>query len=163
MSDTIGPIHIKERPSSEMQSRVDAEVRIPKLGRFCCTYYQRMLIGWNWLNTGCEAPKRSVWSRKGPSEEGWFLNTFSIDHVGSEFLTLRVIIFIYIFILFSQHEKALHALANALLEHETLNSEEIKRILVPYREGRFPERQEEQQVEEDLVLVWKSLSSLFRV
>ncbi|PON31637.1 hypothetical protein PanWU01x14_368330 [Parasponia andersonii] len=26
MSDTIGPIHIKERPSSEMQSRIDAEV-----------------------------------------------------------------------------------------------------------------------------------------
>ena len=25
MSDTIGPIHIKERPSSEMQSRIDAE------------------------------------------------------------------------------------------------------------------------------------------
>lgn len=26
MSDTIGPVHIKERPGSEMQSRVDAEV-----------------------------------------------------------------------------------------------------------------------------------------
>ncbi|MBA0750218.1 hypothetical protein Gogos_001637, partial [Gossypium gossypioides] len=26
MSDTIGPVHIKERPSSEMQSRIDAEV-----------------------------------------------------------------------------------------------------------------------------------------
>jgi len=25
MSDAIGPIHIKERPSSEMQSRIDAE------------------------------------------------------------------------------------------------------------------------------------------
>lgn len=26
MSDTIGPIHMKERPSAELQSRIDAEV-----------------------------------------------------------------------------------------------------------------------------------------
>ena len=26
MSNTIGPVHIKERPGSEMQSRIDAEV-----------------------------------------------------------------------------------------------------------------------------------------
>lgn len=26
MSEAIGPVHIKERPSSEMQSRIDAEV-----------------------------------------------------------------------------------------------------------------------------------------
>lgn len=26
MSDAIGPVHIKERPSSELQSRIDAEV-----------------------------------------------------------------------------------------------------------------------------------------
>lgn len=26
MSDTIGPVHIKDRPGSEMQSRIDAEV-----------------------------------------------------------------------------------------------------------------------------------------
>ena len=26
MSDVIGPVHIKERPGSEMQSRIDAEV-----------------------------------------------------------------------------------------------------------------------------------------
>jgi hypothetical protein len=26
MSDTIGPVHVKERPSVEMQSRIDAEV-----------------------------------------------------------------------------------------------------------------------------------------
>lgn len=32
MSDVIGPIHIKERPSSEMQSRVDAEVCVWYLG-----------------------------------------------------------------------------------------------------------------------------------
>lgn len=51
-----------------------------------------------------------------------------------------------------QHEKALHALANALLEYETLNSEEVKRILLPYQEGRLPEQQEEQQEEGDLVL-----------
>lgn len=55
--------------------------------------------------------------------------------------------------LFFQHEKALHALANALLEHETLNAEEIKRILLPFREGRLPEQQEEQEEEADLVLV----------
>lgn len=32
MSDTIGPVHIKERPSSEMQSRIDAEVCSLNLG-----------------------------------------------------------------------------------------------------------------------------------
>jgi len=26
MSEAIGPVHIKERPSSDMQSRIDAEV-----------------------------------------------------------------------------------------------------------------------------------------
>jgi hypothetical protein len=26
MSDAIGPVHVKERPSVEMQSRIDAEV-----------------------------------------------------------------------------------------------------------------------------------------
>nr|KYP58629.1 hypothetical protein KK1_014044 [Cajanus cajan] len=77
MSDAIGPVHIKERPSSEMQSRIDAE---------------------------------------------------------------------------ASHEKALHALANALLEYETLNAEEIRRILLPYREGRVPKKQE-QESERELVLV----------
>lgn len=55
-----------------------------------------------------------------------------------------------------QHEKALHALANALLEYETLSAEEIKRTLLPFREGgRLPEQQEEQQQQEegDLALV----------
>lgn len=28
MSETIGPVHIKERPGSEMQSRIDAEVSL---------------------------------------------------------------------------------------------------------------------------------------
>ncbi|GFP81082.1 ATP-dependent zinc metalloprotease ftsh 11 chloroplastic/mitochondrial [Phtheirospermum japonicum] len=86
MSDAIGPVHIKERPGSEMQSRIDAEV--VKLLR--------------------EA--------------------------------------------YNRHEKALHALANALLEYETLSAEEIRRILVPYSEGRLPLEQEQQQVEEELVL-----------
>lgn len=54
------------------------------------------------------------------------------------------------FVDFFQHEKQLHALANALLEYETLSAEEIKRILLPYREGQLPEQQEE--LEEDLVL-----------
>lgn len=52
-----------------------------------------------------------------------------------------------------QHEKALHALANALLEYETLGAEDIKRILLPNREIALsdPEEQQQQQ-EEELVL-----------
>ncbi|XVF10024.1 hypothetical protein REPUB_Repub07fG0148500 [Reevesia pubescens] len=92
MSDAIGPVHIKERPSSEMQSRIDAEV--VKLLREA---YDRVKA------------------------------------------------------LLRKHEKALHALANALLEYETLSAEEIKRILLPYREGRLPEQQEQQE-EGELVL-----------
>ncbi|GAV66224.1 AAA domain-containing protein/Peptidase_M41 domain-containing protein [Cephalotus follicularis] len=96
MSDAIGPVHIKERPSSEMQSRVDAEV-------------VRLL--------------REAYGR--------------------------------VKALLKKHEKALHALANALLEYETLTAEEIKRILLPLREareGQLPEEQEEQQEEGELVL-----------
>ncbi|XP_076957817.1 ATP-dependent zinc metalloprotease FTSH 11, chloroplastic/mitochondrial-like isoform X2 [Bidens hawaiensis] len=70
MSDVIGPVHIKERPGSEMQSRIDAEV--VKL-----------------LKDAYERVKS----------------------------------------LLKKHEKSLHTLANALLEYETLNAEEIKRIL----------------------------------
>ncbi|KAA3464661.1 ATP-dependent zinc metalloprotease FTSH 11, chloroplastic/mitochondrial-like [Gossypium australe] len=88
MSDTIGPVHIKERPSSEMQSRIDAEV--VKLLREA---YDRVKA------------------------------------------------------LLKKQEKALHALANALLEYETLSAEEIKRILRPYREGRLPEQQEQEEGE----------------
>ncbi|KAI4337951.1 hypothetical protein L6164_016312 [Bauhinia variegata] len=94
MSDAIGPVHIKDRPSSEMQSRIDAEV--VKLLREA---YDRVKA------------------------------------------------------LLKKHEKALRALANALLEYETLSAEEIKRILVPYREGRLPEQQEQDETEGDLVLV----------
>ncbi|KAG4130965.1 hypothetical protein ERO13_D09G178600v2 [Gossypium hirsutum] len=92
MSDAIGPVNIKERPSSEMQSRIDAEV--VKLLREA---YDRVTT------------------------------------------------------LLKKHEKALHALANALLEYETLSAEEIKRILLPHREGGFPEQQEQQE-EGELVL-----------
>ncbi|XWS48521.1 hypothetical protein CRYUN_Cryun13aG0085300 [Craigia yunnanensis] len=92
MSNAIGPVHIKERPSSEMQSRIDAEV--VKLLREA---YDRVKA------------------------------------------------------LLKKHEKALHALANALLEYETLSAEEIKRILLPYREGRLPEQQEQQE-EGELIL-----------
>lgn len=53
--------------------------------------------------------------------------------------------------IFFQHEKALHALANALLEYETLSAEEIRRILLPHRDGRLPEQQE-QEAEGELVL-----------
>ncbi|KAK6117707.1 hypothetical protein DH2020_048559 [Rehmannia glutinosa] len=95
MSDAIGPVHIKERPGSEMQSRIDAEV--VKLLRDA---YNRVKA------------------------------------------------------LLKKHEKALHALANALLEYETLNAEEIKRIILPYNEndGELYDDQERQQVEEELVL-----------
>ncbi|KAF2315501.1 hypothetical protein GH714_039954 [Hevea brasiliensis] len=92
MSDTIGPVHIKEQPSSELQSRIDAEV--VKLLREA---YGRVKA------------------------------------------------------LLKKHEKALHELANALLEYETLGAEEIKRILLPYREGRQAEQQEQQE-EGELVL-----------
>ncbi|GER46697.1 ATP-dependent zinc metalloprotease FtsH [Striga asiatica] len=90
MSDAIGPVHIKERPSSEMQSRIDAEV--VKLLREA---YNRVKA------------------------------------------------------LLKKHEKALHALANALLEYETLSAEEIRRLLVPFSEGRFSLEQEQQQMEEE--------------
>lgn len=92
MSDEIGPVHIKERPSSEMQSRIDAEV--VKLLRQA---YDRVKA------------------------------------------------------LLKKHEKPLHALANALLEYETLSSEEIKRILLPYREETQQELEQQEQ-EGDLVL-----------
>ncbi|GAB4858419.1 ATP-dependent zinc metalloprotease FTSH 11, chloroplastic/mitochondrial [Ancistrocladus abbreviatus] len=75
MSDTIGPVHIKEWPASEMQSRVDAEVR-----RLLGEAYDRVKV------------------------------------------------------LLKKHERALHALENALLEYETLSAEDIERILLPFRE-----------------------------
>ncbi|XP_057950412.1 ATP-dependent zinc metalloprotease FTSH 11, chloroplastic/mitochondrial [Malania oleifera] len=93
MSDAIGPVHVKERPGSDMQSRIDAEV--VKLLREA---YDRVRA------------------------------------------------------LLKKHEKALHALANALLEYETLSAEEIKRILLPYQEGRLPEQQEQVEEEGELVL-----------
>ncbi|KAL4575754.1 hypothetical protein LXL04_011839 [Taraxacum kok-saghyz] len=94
MSDAIGPVHIKERPGSELQSRIDAEV--VKLLRDA---YERVKS------------------------------------------------------LLKKHEKSLHVLANALLEYETLNAEDIKRILVPYKDGqKVIGDQELQQQEGDLVL-----------
>ncbi|XP_074367883.1 ATP-dependent zinc metalloprotease FTSH 11, chloroplastic/mitochondrial isoform X1 [Apium graveolens] len=92
MSDTIGPVHIQERPGSEMQSRVDAEVM--KLLREA---YDRVKT------------------------------------------------------LLRKHEKALHTLANALLEYETLNADDIKRILLPDREVQLPDIEQQQQ-QEELVL-----------
>nr|VDD21741.1 unnamed protein product [Brassica oleracea] len=91
MSEAIGPVHIKERPSSEMQSRIDAEV--VKLLREA---YERVKS------------------------------------------------------LLKRHEKQLHTLANALLEYETLTSEDIKRILLPKQE--IDKLQEKQEEEGDLVL-----------
>ncbi|KAF5959001.1 hypothetical protein HYC85_000210 [Camellia sinensis] len=86
-------VHIKERPGSEMQSRIDAEV--VKLLREA---YDRVKA------------------------------------------------------LLKKHEKALHALAHALLEYETLSAEEIKRVLLPSGEGRLSEQQQQQE-EEELALV----------
>ena len=57
------------------------------------------------------------------------------------------------FLSFLQHEKALHALANALLEYETLSAEEIRRALLPYQEGRLSEQQEQEEAEGELVLM----------
>uniref|UniRef100_A0A2P2JQY6 ATP-dependent zinc metalloprotease FTSH 11ic/mitochondrial n=1 Tax=Rhizophora mucronata TaxID=61149 RepID=A0A2P2JQY6_RHIMU len=91
MSDAIGPVHLKERASSEMQSRIDAEV--VKILREA---YDRVRA------------------------------------------------------LLKKHEKALHALANALLEYETLTAEEIKRIINPRGEGRLPEQQEEEEEQQEM-------------
>ncbi|KAI3818029.1 hypothetical protein L1987_11831 [Smallanthus sonchifolius] len=97
MSDAIGPIHLKERPGSEMQTRIDAEV-------------VKLLKD-------------------------------AYDRVKS---------------LLKKHEKSLHALANALLERETLTAEEIKHILGPSREGKssvLPDQEVLQEQEEgELVL-----------
>ncbi|AQK96681.1 ATP-dependent zinc metalloprotease FTSH 11 chloroplastic/mitochondrial [Zea mays] len=75
MSDAIGPVHVKERPSIEMQSRIDAEV--VKLLREAYGRVKRLL---------------------------------------------------------RKHEKQLHALANALLERETLTADEINKVVHPYQE-----------------------------
>ncbi|GAB2293970.1 ATP-dependent zinc metalloprotease FTSH 11, chloroplastic/mitochondrial [Dionaea muscipula] len=48
--------------------------------------------------------------------------------------------------LLQKHEKALHALANALLEHETLTAEDIQQILLPFQEQ--PPTLERQEREE---------------
>ncbi|KAJ6825826.1 ATP-dependent zinc metalloprotease FTSH 11, chloroplastic/mitochondrial isoform X1 [Iris pallida] len=84
MSDAIGPVYVKERPGSEMQSRIDAEV--VKL-----------------LREAYERVKQ----------------------------------------LLKKHENALHTLANALLEYETLGADDIKQVLNPYSEVQLPEQQEE--------------------
>ncbi|KAK1320753.1 hypothetical protein QJS10_CPA03g00191 [Acorus calamus] len=84
MSDAIGPVFVRERPSSEMQSRIDAEV--VKLLREAYDRVKNLL---------------------------------------------------------KKHENALHALANALLEYETLNADEVKQILNPYQEVRISEQEEE--------------------
>ncbi|XP_022995426.1 ATP-dependent zinc metalloprotease FTSH 11, chloroplastic/mitochondrial-like [Cucurbita maxima] len=88
MSESIGPVHIRERPSAELQSCIDVEVVS--------------------------------------------LLKDAYDRVTA---------------LLKKHEKALHALSNALLEHETLSAEEIKRILLSYRN-----QQVELEEEEDFVL-----------
>lgn len=83
MSDAIGPVSVKERPGSEMQSRIDAEVM--KLLRDAYDRVKRLL---------------------------------------------------------KKHENALHALANALLEYETLNAEDIKQVADPFREVQLSGQQE---------------------
>ncbi|KAJ8536862.1 hypothetical protein K7X08_035263 [Anisodus acutangulus] len=90
MSDAIGPVHIKEWLSAEMQSHIDAEV--VKLLREAYARVKALL---------------------------------------------------------KMHEKALHTLANALLECETLSSEEIRRILIPFSEDRLSEQEQQQQQPQD--------------
>ncbi|KAG9448319.1 hypothetical protein H6P81_014447 [Aristolochia fimbriata] len=85
MSDTIGPVYVKERPGSDMQSRIDAEV--VKLLREAYDRVKRLL---------------------------------------------------------KKQEKALHALANALLEYETLTADDIKQILIPHHEEQIIEQQQEE-------------------
>ncbi|KAM0912685.1 hypothetical protein ACQ4PT_012651 [Festuca glaucescens] len=83
MSDAIGPVHVRERPSADMQSRIDEEV--VKLLREAYERVTRLL---------------------------------------------------------KKHEKQLHALANALLERETLTSDEINKIVHPYQEPQLPFQEE---------------------
>lgn len=73
MSNAIGPIHIKERPSAEMQSRIDAEVRLSESHDYHCRVHQEIgslilisIIGC----AGGEASKRGIRSREGSTEEG---------------------------------------------------------------------------------------------
>ncbi|KAJ3670917.1 hypothetical protein LUZ60_008343 [Juncus effusus] len=84
MSDTIGPVHVKERPGSDMQSRIDAEVL--KLLREAYDRVKKLL---------------------------------------------------------KKHESSLHALANALLEYETLTAEEIKQVLNPNQDDQLSYQEEE--------------------
>ena len=63
MSDAIGPMHINERPSSELQSRVDAEVCFLMSGLvygFFCFVNFRMIVICLVLSVGHETPKRSI-------------------------------------------------------------------------------------------------------
>ncbi|XP_051121906.1 ATP-dependent zinc metalloprotease FTSH 11, chloroplastic/mitochondrial isoform X3 [Andrographis paniculata] len=92
MSEEIGPVNLRGRLGSEMQSRVDAEfsffrVQVNKLVRDA---YKRVKA------------------------------------------------------LLKKHEKPLHALANALLEYETLNADDIKRVLRPYEIEPYLSDQEDQ-------------------
>ncbi|XP_078168145.1 FTSH protease 11 isoform X1 [Carex rostrata] len=89
MSGAIGPVHIKDRPGSEMQSRIDAEVL--KLLREAYDRVKELL---------------------------------------------------------KKHERSLHALANALLEYETLTAEEIKQLLNPNKQILNQEEQLTYQGEE---------------
>ncbi|TQD96987.1 hypothetical protein C1H46_017386 [Malus baccata] len=132
MSNVIGPVHIKDRPSPEMQSRIDAEV--VKLLREA---YDRVKA---LLKKTLPLVASFVFGRREGEESGAERKK---DGQGKEVAGRRAVV---------EHEEALHTLANALLEYETLGAEEIKRILLPYQDGRLPEQQEEQQ-EGDLVLV----------
>lgn len=52
-----------------------------------------------------------------------------------------------------QHEKALHALANALLEYETLTADDVKQILDPFN----PVAVEPSEQQEEYSLTWSIL------
>lgn len=74
MSDEIGPVHVKERPSSEMQSRIDAEVCIAhSFSLYILSLSVAVIvhhITFLFIHVGCEAPERSIRASEGPVKEG---------------------------------------------------------------------------------------------
>lgn len=59
MSDTIGPVYVKERPGAEMQSRIDAEVCTKNFSALLCSNTRTIFI--NILKyAGGEALERSL-------------------------------------------------------------------------------------------------------
>lgn len=60
MSDTIGPVHIKEHSGSEMQSRIDAEVCVRNLELYDTAMIQFKEVIYITGCAGGKASKRSI-------------------------------------------------------------------------------------------------------